>query len=97
VPKRDTRCAIEYTVENIAALPKSPGLMSQVVIGVVKKATATFNQVPSEKEMYFLSRSCASISKRINLTLIIQIFINFVKYSLVAVFQSLIDFPVTSV
>jgi hypothetical protein len=59
VPRRATRRRIEYTVENIVAFPNSPGLISHVVMGVMKKEMNALNQVPREKEMYFFKRSCS--------------------------------------
>jgi hypothetical protein len=58
-PRRVTRRKIEYTVENIVAFPNSPGLISHVVMGVMKKEMNALNQVPREKEMYFFKRSCS--------------------------------------
>ncbi len=57
VPRRATRRRIEYTVENMVALPNSSGLINQVVMGVVKKEMSVLSQVPREKEMYFFKRS----------------------------------------
>jgi hypothetical protein len=59
VPRRATRRRIEYTVENIVALPNSSGLINQVVMGVMKKEMSALNQVPREKEMYFFKRLCS--------------------------------------
>jgi hypothetical protein len=59
VPRRLMRRTMEYTEENIEAFPNSPGLMSQVVMGVMKKEMSALNQVPREKEMYFFKRLCS--------------------------------------
>jgi hypothetical protein len=59
VPRKPTRRTMEYTVENIAAFPNSVGLISQVVMGVIKKDMKALNHVPREKAIYFLKRACS--------------------------------------